>query len=299
METSAGSILGGAFRLVRERPLAVGIWCLIYIAATVASGMFISPAMQPAFSPGASPAATFADLRGIFAGMAMFGLGMMLLYTFLYAAAQRAVLRPREDAFAYLRIGMDELRLFLLSIILSIGLVAVSLVLLIPFAVLIGMMGAGLGLLAVIPLILLAYLFFLGALAWLTVRFSLAFPLTLLRGRIVIAESWTLTKGRFWSLFGAYFALFVVFFCIGTIIGLVTTGGYWSEIMQGDFTPEAVEAAGKRQMARQLSPDLATIFGWIANGLAGGFAIALFGGALATAARDLTGDVEGVAETFA
>ena len=48
--------------------------------------------------------------------------------------------------------------------------------------------------------------------AWFYVKLSLSFPLTLLRRRFVIGEAWTLTKGRFWTLFGAYFMIFVIMF---------------------------------------------------------------------------------------
>jgi hypothetical protein len=42
-----------------------------------------------------------------------------------------------------------------------------------------------------------------------------------------------------------------------------------------------------------------TVVGWILSGLLGGLSIALIGGAVATATRDLTGDPEGVGRTFA
>jgi len=41
------------------------------------------------------------------------------------------------------------------------------------------------------------------------------------------------------------------------------------------------------------------VIGWLLNGLLGGLSLALYGGAMAAAARELTADREGMARTFA
>ena len=53
-------------------------------------------------------------------------------------------------------------------------------------------------------------------------------------------------------------------------------------------------------MARQAGPiDAMMIIGWIFGAVSGGLAIALDGGAIATAARELAEDKAGMADTFA
>jgi hypothetical protein len=41
------------------------------------------------------------------------------------------------------------------------------------------------------------------------------------------------------------------------------------------------------------------MFGWVLGSISGALTVALGGGAVATAARELTGDYDAVAETFA
>jgi hypothetical protein len=66
-----------------------------------------------------------------------------------------------------------------------------------------------------------AVLAVLGAGIWIAVRLSLALPMTFYEKRIRIFESWRLTKGRFWPLFGMYvlsFVLVIVISLLGTVI---------------------------------------------------------------------------------
>jgi hypothetical protein len=159
-------------------------------------------------------------------------------------------------------------------------------------------LAAGPGVGAVLAVVVVLFCCWIAA--WLMTRFSLSYPLTVLRGEFVVFESWSLTGGRFWSLFGAYFVIFVVYFLLATLMSLVTSGSYLLEMMQGGFTSEAMQAAAEHQRAEQMAGvSLPMILSWVLGGLLGGLSIALFGGAAATAARDLTGDVAGVAETFA
>jgi hypothetical protein len=135
---------------------------------------------------------------------------------------------------------------------------------------------------------------------WLEVRLSLAFPLTVMRGRIVIGEAWRASRGRFWTLFGAYIVIFLLMLVLWIAASLVTSGGYFAELAASGFTPEGIQAAGEHQMARQFgSINATTVIGWLLGAIAGSLSIALFGGAMATAARELTGHTDELAETFA
>jgi hypothetical protein len=81
---------------------------------------------------------------------------------------------------------------------------------------------------------------------------------------------------------------------------LVTSGGYFADLANGALTPENFQRASERQMERQfgaLTPTM--VAGWGLSALAGSLSIAIFGGAVATAARELTVDVDGLADTFA
>jgi hypothetical protein len=289
----AGSIIEGAFGLVRQRFAAVAIWCLIYLLVTIGSWF----AMRPFFS--ADTLGGGAAFGSMFGWMMLIQLASLLLFVILMTAAQRAVLRPEEEGLAYLRLGMDEVRMAGLSLILIIGsyiafvLIAVAAVAVIAGAA--AALGAVSMVLIMIPLMVILF----GLFVWLQVRLSLAFPLTLLRERIIIGESWRLTKGRFWSLFGAYLVVFVAIAAMSILVGMATMGSYFGALLASAGNPDAVQQAMTTQMEQYQTVNLQAVLGWVLGAVTGGLTIALSGGAVATAARELVGEQDSIAETFA
>lgn len=293
---SAGSILEGAFGLLRDHPAAVAVWGLIYFAA--AAGM--SLAIQPALGNLTDPEAMAANMQSMFGQLMLFQFGFFILYVAMWTAAQRAILRPSEGGIAFIRFGMAEIRMFIVMIILGItfyfgfvlAIIAVTLVAVAGYA-------AG-GVAAAVAAAAIGSLLAFGIVTWLLVRLSLAFPLTLLRGDIVIGESWRLTQGRFWPLFGAYLVIFLVVTALGIAASFAATGSYLIDIIRNIQDPAALQGVIEAQMARQFGQVTAmTVLGWALSALAGTLTIALFGGALATAVRGLTAGQESMADTFA
>lgn len=292
---SAGSILEGAFGLVRDHPAAVAVWALIYFAAV--AGM--SLAMQPFLGNLTDPEAMAANMQNMFGQLMLFQFGFFILYVAMWTAALRAILRPSEGGLAFIRFGMDEIRMFIVMIILGIifyfgfilAMIAVTLVAVAGYA-------AG-GVVGAVAAAAIGSLLAFGIVIWLMVRLSLAFPLTLLRGDIVIGESWRLTKGRFWPLFGAYLVIFLVITALGIAASFATTGSYLVDIIQNIQDPAALQGIIEAQMARQFGQVTAmTVLGWALSAIAGALTIALGGGAVATAVRGLTAGQETVADTF-
>lgn len=289
---TAGDIIGGGFRLIRERIGAVAIWVLLYLAVNVAMVFFMRPVMQQLMALQAGGAAP--DPAALLGTMGhIYGLNVLVLLALLvvYTAALRAALRPEEDSFAYLRIGMDELRMLVVAALLTI----VFFVALLVFSLVIGLLvgiavvgGGGVG----VVLIMVPLLFGLMAVAvFFQIRFSLVFPLTVLRRRIVIGESWRLTKGRFWMLFGAYLVVGLIVFAIFALVGTVTTGPYFAEMARNGFTPEGMRIAQQHQVERQFGTvDALTVIGWVLSALGGTCWIALGAGAAGTAAAGLLHD---------
>ncbi|HEU0097510.1 MAG TPA: hypothetical protein VFQ67_01930 [Allosphingosinicella sp.] len=299
----AGSIISGGFGVVRRHPGAVALWGLLYLAATVAMALAMRPIMAT-FSrleaAGAGDPAAGAAVTSAMSWLLLVELAVVAVAIILFAAAIRSVLQPERPGFAFLRAGMDELRLFglamLFFILLYVGLLVATLVVVLVVALAAVASGAS----AAIAVSVIAVVGLLGAVVWLQVRLSLAFPLTVMRGKIVIGEAWRLTRGRFWTLFIAYFAIFLLLLIFWIAAALAASGLYFADLASGGFTPENFQRAGERQLERQFgapSPTMAA--GWALSALAGSLTIALFGGAVATAARDAVTDVDALGETFA
>jgi hypothetical protein len=294
---SVGAVLDGAFGLLRRHPGAVAIWCLVEGVATAAMMLVLQPMYRmQAMQVGAAAPASFAGLGS----MLLAELLALCVFAILMAAAFRAVLRPEERGIAFLRLGGDELRIVALTLLFGIvvylvlvisSVLSVILGLLVggreSFGPLVGAIFGGVGVAALFCI-------------FVQVRLALAFPLTLLRGRFVLAESWGLTRGHFWALLGALLVIFLFLLILFGAAAALTQGAYWGEVLRGGgFGADGVREATARQAASQLAVTPMTVAGWIASGIAGGVMVALFGGATATAARLLTDDTDRIAETFA
>jgi hypothetical protein len=138
----------------------------------------------------------------------------------IYAAIARSVLRPGESAFGYLRLGMDEVRVLVVSLVLFLVFMVVGVFASVLIGAVIGMTAA-----AEMPALwLLVVLLVLAAIAlftWLSVRLSLAIPITMAEQRIAIFDSFGFTKGRFWPLLGMALLAWVLSMVVGLLGSLV------------------------------------------------------------------------------
>lgn len=293
---SVGSILSGAFRLVRERFGSVMLWGFFYSLGALAAGYMMMPSMLPP-ADDADPAATFSAAGSFLGRMVLVQLGFLCFYTILVTAAQRAVLRPEESDFASLRFGADELRMIGLALILAFLFLVGYLIAAFAIGIVAIAMGPDDNSLALIAVIGMLVFLCLALFFW--VRVSLAFPLTLLRGRIALGEGWRLSRGRFWTLFGGYIILVLIVVALMFVTGLVLQGSYWSQLMSGGVGAPEMQQAAQAQMEAQYSLGLPMIMNLAAGTVIGGLGIAFTAGATASAALDLAVDHQGIAETFA
>ncbi len=297
---TAGSIISGGFRLIREHPGAVAVWALLYLVMTVGMALLIRPAFGGSAGLSGAGAAPEADLSSMLGVMLLLQLFSILLLVALLAASQRAVLNPERQGFAYVRLSLDELRLIGLTIVFAILFYVGLTVGIVVLTLLSGLAVVAVGPKTAVALAVVQVLAMFALVIWFQVRLSLAFPLTLMRDKIVIREAWRLTRSRFWTLFLAYLVISLLLLVVWIAAALLTSGSYLAEMARGGFEPEAVQAAGERQMAKYLGEiTLASVVGWVVTAAASGLGIALFGGAVATAALELTEDVDKLAETFA
>ena len=249
------------FGIVRHKPVAVLIWFLVQLVVSVAFSVVMiarfGPLIQQMAAMNTTAASDPAQAMALLRQMAPF-YGFLLLfalifYPVLFATMNRAVLRPSEDAFGYIRLGPDELRqlaLVLIYIVLAIvAELAVSIVVTIPGAVL-GAVAhqpalAIVLVLVVVPLVLAA----------LWVKLSLASAQTFATGKIDVFGSWALTKGQFWPMVGTYaiaLSLFLIVTLLGYLIifaGAAVAGG-GSNVLGELMHPQAASAANYFAPAR-------------------------------------------------
>jgi hypothetical protein len=229
---SASEAAFTGFRVVAHRPWLVLVWALLQFAFALAITSFVTLTAGPAYerlneiaaSGQAPPVDEMSQLMQQLAptSLAVVAAGLVY-YAIFYAAMSRAVLRPDESRFGYLRLGADELR--------QLGLLA--LLLLVAFAIyvaafVVGVLIGGVFALVASPegapalSILMAILVGGPLLLVAAVRLSLSPAITFASARTVsLADSWRLTRGRFWPMIGTYLVAtalnLVVLVCTFTI----------------------------------------------------------------------------------
>jgi hypothetical protein len=246
------------------------------------------------------PNVALAAMGGFFVRMLLFYLVFFFVYTILMTAAQRAVLRPEESAFASIRFGGDELRMiglaFFLGFLFMVGyFVAAAILGIVAVA-----SGAAAGGAAPIgPVMIIGVVLILCLVLFFWVRVSLAFPLTLMRRRFVLGEAWQLSRGHFWTLLGGYAVLTIILIVVALVASIALQGSYWSQLMGGGLTGPGAQRAAQAQMQAQYTLGLPMILSLGLGTLMGGLTFAFTGGGTATAARALVDDQQEIADTFA
>lgn len=245
------------FRITRERPLAVLAWGgVLLVGQALTTAILVNSGAGEAleaFRAAGPPALGEVDpermallLRAVPGYLGASGFGL-LADAVVLTALLRAVLRPEGDRYAFLRIGLDELR--------QLG-VAVALILASLLAAVLAMAAA-----AVVsaPLAMRGDAALAAALAltaaviggvYPAVRLSLAPALSQAEGRFALADAWPLTKGLFWRLF-AIFALALLLAAVVSVLAGVLLAALWALAAGG----------GIAGAAQALQPDLRTVEG--------------------------------------
>ena len=251
---SATDAAFAGFGLIRRRPGAVTWWAAaLLIFQLVAGGLaliFAGDALTQMRDASVQPAAALrlAPLLLLFIPL------VLAVYAALYSAAVRTFLAPEPLRFGGLRFGADELRLIgaiLLMVLIVIAADIGAALVAIGATLLIGLLTAvtvhaPLGWVSVFHWLALLCVGVTEALV--VVRLSLTVVTTVAERRIGLRRSWTLTKGHFWPLLGAYLLMavlslivFLVLLALGAAIFAVLPmdGGFAERMRVMRFWPGA------------------------------------------------------------
>lgn len=248
---SIGTAISDAFGVMRRRPLSVFVWGLILVAPSAATFGLVWPMMGEVFAAMALETgdgdvrdAAFGQMMQFQALSGLLNIVQMLLMVVVYTAIMRAVLRPQEDSYFSLRLGMDELRVAVVGLALIVGLYAAMIVMmLIGGAIGFAVWGAGspMNWLVIMGLIVAFVVAIFVAMA----RVSLIMPASVLYRTFAFAEGWRLGRGQTGPLFGMMLLLFLllvvielVVFGIGLAIAVAVgiSGGVDWAALQSDRT---------------------------------------------------------------
>lgn len=262
MAFSATDAAFEGFRLVRRNPLALVSWTLLYAVLTLTALFSLSHMVGPLEAWSAQAEALESvdtpSLEQVMALMSQFGAIMaqvawllpvsLVVGAMLGAAVARGVLTPSSDRFGYLRLGMDEVRVLVVTFVLGLvmGLVAFVAFMVVGLLIAAGKAGGGGGGAAIAGVV--GFLAAICGLVWLSVRLSLAVPITVAEKRFAFFDSFNVTKGRFWPLLGMAILAVVMVLVVQLLSSIVTLplgmiSGLENWSLGADQDSDAVRAA--------------------------------------------------------
>ena len=229
---------------MRRHPVVVLCWALFSLVMLPLLGLLAKLVLSEQQRLDMAQRQSSADPRDILDMVSQLGGVMVLLImlalvlgAILSAAIMRSVLHPEEKRLAYLRLGREELRLLVVSLITW---AAALMVTIIPG----GVVALGAALLGGTPAA--GWFTFLGGLTvlalstWVAVRLSMLAPHAFVVGHIDPRAAWLLTHGQFWRLLATI--VIVIVMCVlvsilgttlSTIVGAVIAGGLEDPIAGG------------------------------------------------------------------
>jgi hypothetical protein len=217
------------FRLTREHPRAVAAWAAVRVGFTLIAVFVMNAVSGPqltAFMAAVAAGRSVDELSHVAEPLLPTLLGLvpfdLAVQAILMTAVFRAVSQPLTTGPHYLRIGVEELRMFGVNLLGMAALLLGTLV--------VSVVGGGVSLLAGSAGsagVLIAAVYFAVVVAaggYLAVRISLIPALTQVEGRFALSHGWRMTAGRHWVLLGAYVMagiLGALIYILGAVIGSV------------------------------------------------------------------------------
>lgn len=292
MTFSASDCAFEGFRLARRTPMTILIWALAYIVFTAFCFIFVGGsfvALMAAATELQGVAQPSMDqlqpLMAAYAGMAWILPLAIVFGAVTYTAVVRAVLQPEQKGLGYMRLGMDEVRVFVVYLVLSILAVIAAVVIYGVAGVIGGVAGAAAGdaagMIALVLMIAATAVF-----VWLLVRFSLAIPITFDQKKFAIFDSWGVTRGRALGLFGMTLIVIVMALVVSILTSIIVLP--LTFMFGGMANLAALEGAGMGEIMSAMGP--AIVIYVIYNGIVSALMLAILYAPYAAAYRDIRGE---------
>ncbi|MDG2522506.1 hypothetical protein P7B02_13220 [Caulobacter segnis] len=234
-----------AFEVMGRRPKPIIAWAVFYAAFSIFIAALNAQIAGPVMLAMETKQAAPMEIFRLFPWFAVCAVLFFAVWTIGYTAMIRAVLTPEDDRAFYLRLGGQELRQA--GVLLAFTLMLLGVYFLLFMALLAVGFGGTVGgrpsawSLAVIVALVLATV---GAMVFVGVRLSLAMPITFVQGRVELFDSWSMTKGRFWPMFGAYLLaavavtlIYIVVMVLTAVIAFFAGGGFGGLISMFNTMP--------------------------------------------------------------
>lgn len=216
-------------RFIARNPTVIGIWFAVQLAISIGLSLLMIATMGPqlqaitrmsdAGAGQSNPQEVLRVFAGILPGYATLLLFSLVIYAVIYGAMNRAVLRPDDRGFAYLRVGGDELRQGLLVLVYAVLSTFLYIACIIVGSIIVALLSvAGSPILSGLAT-LVVFLAALGLFIFLGVRLSLSSALTFDTGKLNIFGGWGLSRGQFWPMLSVYLL------CLVQVVLLAIIGG--------------------------------------------------------------------------
>jgi hypothetical protein len=225
------------WRLIRREPAAAMVWIALWLGAFLLTAFLVATG-APVAAVGQGGYRTLQDIADRFGPLAAVSIPMFLLvWATTTVAVYRAVLRPHERRFFFLRLGVDEGRLAVMTVssfilVLLFGGAPAYLVLVLadPLMRALPDMARDIATLGAVATVMVEI--------WLGVRLSLISVETFAERRFHLTAYWPLARGRFWYLLGCYFFCFLIMFGLSIAYFVVASIVWWManpELGAGDL----------------------------------------------------------------
>ena len=319
-DIQVGEAATTGLRLIGRRPLSVLTWGVLASAYVtlilVLFGGGVAVAIASMAHAGASPSGeqVFGVIGSALGAVGLLVIGLIFIGAMIQGAVFRSELEPERSAFAFLRLGGQELWLIGVNFVLGFLMWIVQMVLSIPLAIIgVGMgmaggaavtsghhdPGAFVGAMAgMFGLRMIGQLLIIAVTIWLWLRFSMGAVMSFRERQFRLFESWNLTKGHagqiFLTMLLVWLIMLLVYAVAWTIVGV--TAGVTVFANRDLSTADALNALTAAGWISRLTP-LIGVFSVVLVALVG-IGNAMTWGAVAHIYRQLRPPTE-VASTFA